>query len=649
MIEKVSRLRFFLLASLLFTAYAATAAFAEKAELEKARKAFPDADAIFLKKNMVTTITDIKGTLNIQTEVEEEIYFPTEKSEAYRKYSVFHSFFTEIADLKASTFSNTGGKLKELKVDHFTTEDNVNANIFYDDLKEINFVFPGVTAGSVAKVNYTEKLKDPHFMSPFFFVSYMPVIQSSYTINCPANVSLNYRLFNNDSNQVAFSKQEKGGVVSYRWQGQNLKSYSQEEGAPSYASVSPHVLVAITQYIDDGKTTKVIPDLDGLCHWYGSFVHDINKTDDPQLTKTVENALKGATSDEEKIKRIYYWVQDNIHYVAFEDSMNGFVPREAKDICLKRYGDCKDMSSILVAMLKIAGIKAYHVWIGTRSLPYRYSDMASPNIDNHMICIADAGNKRYVLDGTGKFTQLGLVTEFIQGKEALLMHDDGNCEIYQIPVMPKEKTVDADSITVNFNGNNEVRGYIEADLSGYNKVKESYEYMYSQPEKREEKFTGYLQMGNNKCKVTDLHIDGMNGQDSILKIKGQYVLPEYAKAVAGKIYFNPNLEKEGQFANIDLSNRTLPFEIEYKNIKKTTTIINIPDGYKADYVPQNASFKGKNGAFSITYQVDGNRVIQHKEIDTDFLVLSVDELKDWNKMILEMDKAYKENIAFVKN
>ena len=620
----------------------------DKAELERAKNTFPNADAIFLHKNMHTNIEIEKGELVVTSDVDEEIYFAGENGDAYNRYAVYHSYFTDISNLTASTLSNSGGKYKEMKVEGFSTADNVDANVFYDDLKEVNFIFPGTTQGSVGRLAYNEKLKDPHFMSPFYFVSYMPVLYAEYTINCPASVKLNYQLFNNDSNFVSFSKEEKGKRVIYRWTARNMQTPKHETESPGFAYYAPHVLITVNDYTVDGAVKKVIPDITGLCEWYKSFVKDINKDDDSLLHNTVTSLVKGAPNEEEKIRRIYYWVQDNINYIAFEDGLNGFIPREAKDICKRRYGDCKDMSSILVKMLRMAGVKAYHTWIGTRKLPYKYSEIASPSIDNHMICIADAGGKRYVLDGTGKFTPLGFVTEFIQGKEALLLKEDGSCEVYTIPVMPKDKSVESDTITVGFDSNKQINGGVQTNFTGYYKIDDAYMYHYTLPEKREEKFENYMKMGNNKCKISNLSFEGFNGQDSIIKIRAKYELPEYAKNIGSKIYLNPNLEKDRQYDNIDMSERKLPFELGYKSVKNSTTIITLPEGYILDYKPEDISYKGKNEAFTISYKTEGNKVIQNKTIETDFLMLSVTEMKDWNTMITEMSKAYKEDIVLIK-
>jgi hypothetical protein len=524
----------------------------------------------------------------------------------------------------------------------------VDANVFYDDLKEVNFTFPAVTPGAIGYLSYTETLKDPHFIVPFYFVSYMPIMNAEYSVTCPSSVKLNYKVFNNDSGSVVFSKEGKGKTITYHWRAKNVMDIKHENDAPGFAYYAPHILLTVSEYEKDGTVQKVIPDLQSMCEWYSTFVKNINKDDDSLLATTVRSVIKNAKTDEEKIKSIYYWVEDNITYVAFEDGMNGFIPREAKDICQKRYGDCKDMSSILVKMLRLAGIKAYHTWIGSRRLPYKYSEIASANIDDHMICVADAAGKRYVLDGTGKYTPLGFVTGFIQGKEGFILKADGQCEVYQMPVMPKEKSVQTDTIVISFKDKSTISGNISESLTGYYRISQAYSYHYTQPEKRDEKFEDYLKFGNNKCKISGVNFEGFNGQDSVMKLNANYELPDYIKNIGEKIYLNPSLEKQGQNEKIDMSDRKLPFEEQHKGIQQTVTIIHIPEGYELDYKPDEASFKGGKMNFSVSYHADAKQIVQTTEIGVDFLILSLNEIPERNKMVDAMDNAYKENIVFKK-
>lgn len=124
--------------------------------------------------------------------------------------------------------------------------------------------------------------------------------------------------------------------------------------------------------------------------------------------------------------------------MAFEDGLGGFIPREAKTICDRQYGDCKDMANITTTMLKMAGIPAYLTWIGTRSIPYRYAEVPCPMADNHMICTYMIDGTYYFLDATGKDTPLGTPTSMIQGKEAMIGLGAGKFEIITVPAVPAE-------------------------------------------------------------------------------------------------------------------------------------------------------------------------------------------------------------------
>ena len=55
--------------------------------------------------------------------------------------------------------------------------------------------------------------------------------------------------------------------------------------------------------------------------------------DDPNVyIAKVKELTATAKTDEEKIKNIYYWVQDNIRYIAFEDGIAGFKPDDSQNV-----------------------------------------------------------------------------------------------------------------------------------------------------------------------------------------------------------------------------------------------------------------------------------------------------------------------------
>ena len=91
--------------------------------------------------------------------------------------------------------------------------------------------------------------------------------------------------------------------------------------------------------------------------WYRSLVNSMdNQTAD--IESTVAELLNNIDDDEEKIKALYYWVQDNIRYIAFEDGIAGFKPDECQNVFNKKFGDCKGMANLLKEMLIVAGFDA---------------------------------------------------------------------------------------------------------------------------------------------------------------------------------------------------------------------------------------------------------------------------------------------------
>jgi transglutaminase-like putative cysteine protease len=234
----------------------------------------------------------------------------------------------------------------------------------------------------------------------------------------------------------------KGGNKIYTWRTSNQKSYIKDDNAPDADYYLPHVIVQVSKYNYDGKITYVNSSLDDLYNIVYKRIINLNLSESVEIKALTDSLIKGITSNKEKVRKIYDWVQKNIKYVAFEDGDNGFVPREARLVLLRKYGDCKDKTSLLVSMMKSQGLKASYTWIGTRDIPYRFSDFATGLNINHMIAVWwDDNNNPVVLDGTTLHHRLEDIPSFIQGKECLIDKGPDSYRIYTIPVASPAKII----------------------------------------------------------------------------------------------------------------------------------------------------------------------------------------------------------------
>jgi transglutaminase-like putative cysteine protease len=109
-----------------------------------------------------------------------------------------------------------------------------------------------------------------------------------------------------------------------------------------------------------------------LYGWYNSVCAGIGNNSEPLKAKVAE-LISNKKTDPEKVESIFYWVQDNIRYIAFENGIMGFKPDAAQNVFKNKYGDCKGKANLLKTMLNIAGFDARLTWIGTSDLPYDYT------------------------------------------------------------------------------------------------------------------------------------------------------------------------------------------------------------------------------------------------------------------------------------
>ena len=332
--------------------------------------------------------------------------------------------------------------------------------------------------------------------------------------------------------------------------------------------------------------------------------------------------------------------------VAFEDSLGGMVPREASLVCSRRFGDCKDMASTLVEMIRAAGLEAYKTWIGTRDIPYSFTDVPSPMSTNHMICTYMENGEAHFLDATGKDAPFDFFTSMIQGKEAFVGIGPGKFEILKVPVMDTDKNefIDSTYLTID---NTEIKGTGYLRARGYEKIITGRRLMNYENKEKQDLLVELLQKGNNKFRVDSSSFDNLNDRDKDLGIRYKFEINDYLQKNDKDVYFNMQLEKEYQNDLIE-PDREVPREFEYKNISKNVNILEIPKGYKVSYLPANSSYSDPMFGFKINYTMSDNKVIYRSYLYINTLMLYKEDFERWNKMIRQLTKAYNETMTLTK-
>jgi hypothetical protein len=338
----------------------------------------------------------------------------------------------------------------------------------------------------------------------------------------------------------------------------------------------------------------------------------------------------GATNDLEKIRAIYYYVQDKIRYIAYEDGYSGYIPASAQDVLNNKYGDCKGMANLLTEMLKLAGYDAHFTWIGTRDLPYSQSLLALC-VNNHAITTLNFGGKEYFLDPTEKYVPFGENAYRIQGKEAMVALG----EKFEIKTVPTTSGSDHKvSTRADFTLKGELlTGKVQVTLTG-NERKDFHQTFHVLPTNaRDEFFNGFLEFDNDNVKASGIQTSDLNNRGIPVNISGNIDLSNSVQTIGGVRYINldffpKTLDKyrpdEKRISGYDFG-YVMSFEDEFS--------LAIPEGSRFSDVPKKLELKYPGYEFSGEYLVQGNKIILKKLLTLKSSVINSKDFAEWTKFL----------------
>jgi hypothetical protein len=554
----------------------------------------------------------------------------------------------DVKELEAYSLVPDQNSYKKHPVTIFTKTDESSDGVFYDDLYSYIFNFPLVGKGT-RLVTASKTVSDELFFPIiFYFGGHTPVEQAKLTLNLPEYVDISYHMFGYDTTSITFSKSRKGKNIIYEWSGGTNKSYISDDQSPSVRYFTPHIIVNITGYRYKGNYVKVIGSLKDLYAWEYSKIGTVNNTPSSEIKLLADSITANLNTDGEKVKHIYRWVQQNIKYVAIEDGDNGHVPREATLVLQNRYGDCKDKSSLLTAMIRSVGLKSNLAVVGTRTLPYRYSDFATLSNSNHMIAIWwDEQNKPVILDGTTQFHSLGEIPSSIQGKQCLIEKGPNDFLIYEIPISLPADNITSDTVWVNID-NGLLNGKGISSFTGDDKSNTLASLDRVDSTKYIKDLNKLIPKASNKCKYTSAKVSDLKNLDQPLKVTYTFEIPDYITSTNGSTYINMNIERYLNEVQLK-TDRWIPIEIETPVIHRFVSILQIPENTSVNSLPASSSYKDPDFSFSQQYTRKGNAIILSSEVTANCLLIEGAAISRFRQMLTEMNKAYKKSLVLTKN
>lgn len=579
---------------------------------------------------MPVVVANEKGTIEMVS-VEKNVYMG---------HMLGYNSFVQLRDYDFEVFYKNKFRSQKYPPRKISLTDDA---IFFDDNYGLYYGMEAQESGQRCRFLYNYQYVDAKYLTRLFFHSSHPVKENTIEFTVPSWLELDLIEKNFEASyKIKKTTRKEGDKTIYSYTAQNLAPVKQEPSALARPYYLPHIIVSIKTFKVDNKTNAVFDTMDNMYAWY-NLLYKKAKNETAGLKPVVDNALKGKQTDEDKIKALYYWVQDNIKYIAFEEGYSGFVPHTVQEVYKNKYGDCKGMANLLTELLKIAGYDAHFAWIGTREIPYDRKEVRSLCVDNHAIAVLYHNGKTYFLDGTEKYAPLGVNAYRIQGKSVLVEHGD-TYKIEEVPSARPEDNTMATSAKLKLQGTKMV-GHVRLSFTG--EARNFFHYIYNSipSNKRKEFIASLIELNNSGTDVANVKTSDFSNRDIPLVVEGDVEISNRVTQV-DKLHYTSIDFFPASFASfLPAEKRQTPIDLDHVLYATDDIRLELPENALVKTLPpQFESAFGQN-TMQAQYSVHKNELQLTKKMQLQSPVIQPAQFADWKSFLLKIKEFNRTTIS----
>ncbi|RKH66834.1 DUF3857 and transglutaminase domain-containing protein [Corallococcus aberystwythensis] len=279
----------------------------------------------------------------------------------------------------------------------------------YSDTRALRAPLPALRPGSVVElesvVEDTQAFFDAGVVTHFYFASPVPVRKVRLAIDVAPSTQLALRVqglpleplpqHQSDRKRLSFEGGPYAALTPL------------EADGPAGQAFQPHVAFST------GRSWNEV------ARAYDTIVE--TQLDGAALQARARALAKGSKDRRVVAQRLLEEVRESVRYTGLEFGAAAIVPAPPKQVLARQYGDCKEMSTLLVGLLRGAGIPAHVALVrsGREDVP----ELPGMGFFNHAI-VHVPGTPALWIDPTDPGAEAGMLAPELQGRHALVAAQD---------------------------------------------------------------------------------------------------------------------------------------------------------------------------------------------------------------------------------
>jgi hypothetical protein len=513
-----------------------------------------------------------------------------------------YSSMKDLSSIEGVLYDANGKKLKSVKKKDIIDAPNSDGfSLMLDSrFKKHNFYcrqYPYT-------IEYSDELE---INNTYFLPTWMPiegehfsVQQSKFVVETAPDYELRIKqLHFKTAAQIVKAK-----TTSYSWELTNAAAIEKEPLQPPMNEILPIVYIGASDF-SLGNFTGDMRSWLGL----GKMNINLNKGRDElpdNIKQDIHKIVDGLTSQEEKVIKLYQYLQNNTRYISVQLGIGGWQPFDAKYVASNKYGDCKALSNYMVSILKEAGIKAHYVVAtagdGEKGL---VEDFPSPSYFNHVIACVPNGKDSIWLECTSQNNPAGYMGTFTGNRKVLFIADDGG-HVVQTPVLTAKDNLQVRKTKATVKPDGSMVAEVYTRSSGeQQELQHSLIHYYSKADREK-----YL---NSALTLPTYEIDQSKYTETPgrIPIVDEYLhiqSSNYASTTGKRLFLIPNFvnQSKTRLATDDERKYPISFKSAFQDID--TIQIDVPENYLLESLPKAVSIHNQFGDFEMNFAVTNHHV-----------------------------------------
>ncbi|HVE58604.1 MAG TPA: DUF3857 domain-containing protein [Pyrinomonadaceae bacterium] len=506
----------------------------------------------------------------------------------------------------------------------------------FSSYKQIQILYADLKKGDATYFKIRITTTKPYFEKQFDMIENFPLAYNwkSVEINltAPPDFPLYVQAVDLDGGRLT----DENGKARWQWRKENLAAFELEAGMYDFFNGSPRLAVSSFKNYDEL----------GAAYWSEAKNKAVVT---PEVQALADEITKDLKEPAQQASAIYEWVNKNIRYLSIVLDKGGWIPHSSTEILANRYGDCKDYSTIIYALLKAKGIESYPVLIRSE-LGDWFPEVATPDYFNHAILYIPS--LKLFADATAPNTRLGLITQSIVGKKAILAGEKTG-----IIETPKNNPADnqmLSDVEINFAPNGSLKAVSKNVYDGRAEIIYRPLFADSMLQKNSENFVKML-----------LAYFGVDGSGKLVKIGNPFKVGEpFTVEVEVELPNFTTFTPKGAMLLPIALNMMNSSELEQfvKSEQRRTNLIlgatrfrenfklNFPEGVKVETLPPVVNFANAVGSYRNEFTLEGSssvKVLRELVINKD--IISAKDYPQIRELINKSVEGYNAEIKYSAN